>query len=167
MTNWSSVSRIPFRFKAACSLSSYLSRVIYFLISLSPLTTLSLSVCEFIWRSRGQRRGKVNKSLWRQLFPPSVSCLLLALSLLLCFLFVYAPRMLCSSPILPPTPPPSYSTPPLISAGFPVWDPLSYHRTTSYTSPPDPLPSLQRSLLILFSHKQPGPRFENYKIRKL
>lgn len=113
MTNWSSVSRIPFRFKAACSLSSYLSRVIYFLISLSPLTTLSLSVCEFIWQSRGQRRGKVNKSLWRQLFPPSVSCLLLALSLLLCFLFVYAPRMLCSSPILPPhpfllNPPPQY-----------------------------------------------------------
>lgn len=143
MTNWSSVSRIPFRFKAACSLSSYLSRVIYFLISLSPLTTLSLSVCEFIWQSRGQRRGKVNKSLWRQLFPPSVSCLLLALSLLLCFLFVYAPRMLCSSPILPPTP--SYSTPP-ISAGFPVWDPLSYHSTTSYIPRPLPPPSPEKPI---------------------
>lgn len=42
----------PFRFKAACSLSSYLSTVIYFLISLSRslcYTSLSLSLCVWIY----------------------------------------------------------------------------------------------------------------------
>lgn len=115
MTNWWSVSRIPLRFKAVCSLSSYLSRVIYFLISLSPaprslgplLPRVNLSGSHV-----DRRRGKVNKSLWRQLFPPSLSCLLLALSLLLCFLFVYAPWTLCSSQPATPAPPlpPSHTT---------------------------------------------------------
>lgn len=125
----------PFRFKAACSLSSYLSRVIYFLISLSlPSLPFSLSLCEFIWESRGQRRGggrwKVNKSLWRQLFPPSVSCLLLALSLLLCFLFVYSLKLLCSSAFPPP------------SSMFPVSDPLSHIiglQAYIYSSPQRPI----------------------------
>lgn len=45
------------------------------------------------------------------------------------FVFVYALEPLCSSPFPPP------------SAPFPVSDPLSYHRTTSYTysSPERPI----------------------------
>lgn len=115
----------PFRFKAVCSPSSYLSRVIYFLISLSlPSLPLSLSRSLWIylvvtWTMGGKR--KVNKSLWRQLFPPHRS-LVSFLHYLSCFAFYLFMHWCCFAP-------PHF----LLHRLFPVSDPLSYHRTTSYT----------------------------------
>lgn len=144
----------PFRFKAVCSPSSYLSRVIYFLISLSlsPLTTsLSFSLWVNLSGSHVDEEGerKVNKSLWRQLFPPhrSLVSFLHYLSCFAFYLFMHRSRFA----------PPHF----LLHRLFPVSDPLSYHRTTSYTySSPE-----EHIDFILGANSKPVPR--NYKIRKL
>lgn len=125
----------PFRFKAACSLSSYLSRVIYFLISLSlPSLPFSLSLCEFIWESRGQRRGggggKSIKVSGDNCFPHRSLVSFLHYLSLLCFLFVYSLKLLCSSAFPPP------------SSMFPVSDPLSHIiglQAYIYSSPQRPI----------------------------
>lgn len=147
--------KFPFRFKAACSLSSYLSRVIYFLISL-PLPSLPFSLSVWIYlvvtwaKTGGGGVQKVNKSLWWQLFPPLVSRLLLALSLSFCLLFVYSMKLLCSSPLPHPW------------ATFPVSAPLSYHKTTSLYL------FLSREAYWFYSStNSEAPALWNYKIRKL
>lgn len=92
---------------------------------------------------------KVNKSLWRQLFPPHLSLVsyLHYLSSFAFYLFMRWSRFA----------PPHF----LLYRLFPVSDPLSYHRTTSYTySSPE-----EHIDFILGANSKPVPR--NYKIRKL
>lgn len=115
---------------------------------LSPHCTLSCAArCKFIWCSRetaeeGKREeeeeGKVNKSLWRQLFPPSLSCLLGALSARLYFLFVYVLKLL--------------SFPPRASSASGPVSPfgIRFHirRTSKLIGTPP-----RRAVLIRFSHK--------------
>lgn len=145
----------PFRFKAACSLSSYLSRVIYFLISLSlPSLPFSLSLSVWIylvvtWKEEGKEEEvKVNKSLWRQLFPPSLSCLFWALSPLL-LLSIYLRKLLC------------FIAFPALLASFPVRASLSCNRTARlYLTAP------YRGLLILFFTRTASPMSPNHEIRK-
>lgn len=144
----------PFRFKAVCSPSSYLSRVIYFLISLSlPSLPLSLSRSLWIylvvtWTMGGKR--KVNKSLWRQLSPPPIG--LLSPS---CIISPALPSIcLCTGAVL---------LLPISSSIDCFLFQILFH-IIGLQAIPTPL---QRSILILFSVQTASPVLRNYKIRKL